>query len=1014
MNATDIQHAETSGVSIWHYLATTAIPTLLLITILYFLVAKLNGDIYHRANEIQGVGYVNALHDNVMRIQKIRGLLQIELHGKDGVEDQIAELGAETDSLFGLLLQNPLTRQFQTRNDLDSLYKEFQGLAAGTRPTVALESFNRYTGLIERLHQLAHQVADRSSQIAELDTHYMMEFMVRHVPTYTESLGRVRAIGSGLLAGERPDEAERLLLAARLGAIRHALEQVRNSTRFIMESSPALEGTLRPLLTDLEQPAEEFIRDTEALLGGHAIHISPLEYFNKGTLAINKSLFVYSRIGEQLRINVDERATELRNLRAYTLAGTAITLALMFYFMSSYYRKNRLAFKKLSQRTMELRHEIAERQQAEERIRALSRQNELILEAAGEGIFGIDTEGRCTFINPTAADMFGWQPDKLVGLPMHETVHHTRPDGSVYPVEECSIYSAFRTGEVVHVEEDLFWRKDGASFLVEHTSTPMMEGSEVTGAVAVFHDITGRRRTEIALRKSERDIRAILDNMQDIFYRTDRENRLVMVSPSITTHLGYTAEETLGRDAADFYADPTQRQETMDKLERNGGAISGHEVAARHKDGSLVWLSVNSHLYRDDRGDIAGIEGVAHNINARKQAEQGLHHAKEEADTANRAKSEFLSSMSHELRTPMNAILGFTQLLLHPGKNRLNESQQEYAQQILKGGQHLLELINEVLDLAKIESGKITLSIENVSPHQLFEECYALIKAMSEKRGITIHHQCSTASLPTLHADYTRLKQVLLNLLSNAVKYNRENGKITIDCRDTGGDMLRICITDTGQGIPREKQDEIFQPFSRLGAEATEIEGTGIGLTITKRLVELMDGEIGFESSVGEGSTFWVDLPISTTNGTAVDGSDDTLLRHFTSQNAGRPSSHRLLYIEDNPANLWLMEEIIGQLPNFTMLSAHNAELGLEIAEAQRPDVIIMDINLPGIDGFEALKRLRHNELTREIPVIALSARAMPRDIEAGKSAGFRDYLTKPINIKEFLATVQEVIGVTV
>ena len=386
----------------------------------------------------------------------------------------------------------------------------------------------------------------------------------------------------------------------------------------------------------------------------------------------------------------------------------------------------------------------------------------------------------------------------------------------------------------------------------------------------------------------------------------------------------------------------------------------------------------------------------------------GLRIAKQQADAANRAKSEFLSRMSHELRTPMNAILGFAQLLHDNPREPLRPPQKEHVQQILKGGRHLLNLINEVLDLAGIEGGVVALAIEDVAPREILAECLDLARPQANRHGVALVDGAAGRELPAVRADATRLRQVVLNLLSNAIKYNRDGGRVTLGCKTTAGGMLRVSIADTGPGIPPQKQDQLFQPFRRLGAESTDIEGTGIGLTITKRLIELMDGRIGFETEVGRGSTFWIDLPLAADK-PAGEGAVTADQYSPTGGSKKAPArGHTMLYVEDDPANRKLMAEIIGRVPNLTMVSAGSAETGLELARERPPDVIVMDISLPGASGFEALKRLREMEQTRHVPVIALTANAMPGDVARGARAGFHRYLTKPVQVEEILAAIED------
>ena len=401
-----------------------------------------------------------------------------------------------------------------------------------------------------------------------------------------------------------------------------------------------------------------------------------------------------------------------------------------------------------------------------------------------------------------------------------------------------------------------------------------------------------------------------------------------------------------------------------------------------------------------EQGQMVGFILMFTDMSEAKKVEKALIEAKETAEKASQAKSQFLSSMSHELRTPMNAILGYGELL----KEELSitaedgveqdavEDMQQYVGNILQAGWHLLELINEVLDLTKIESGQFDLSIEKTDLVELIKECELSVQAAADKRHITIHNKTRSLAPHYALADQNRLKQVLLNLLTNAIKYNQEAGDITLTLRPIGEVWMRLEVVDTGIGLTEEQQSKIFDPFTRLSG-LNLIEGTGIGLTITKQLLELMDGHIGVESEPDKGSTFWLELPTGKTEETTL----DTLKGD---------AKHILLYIEDSRTNVSLVSQVLKARPEIALVSAHTGEMGLELARMHHPDVILLDIHLPGMDGFEVLKNLRKEEATCHIPVLALSADDKSRDTEQGKEAGFYGYIIKPIDIKKFLKTV--------
>ncbi len=462
-------------------------------------------------------------------------------------------------------------------------------------------------------------------------------------------------------------------------------------------------------------------------------------------------------------------------------------------------------------------------------------------------------------------------------------------------------------------------------------------------------------------------------------------------------------EDLYGKSFPPDSAPESTRKIIIEHMHR---AAKGETTIAEYHfvvEGKAMWFRTSFSPFFDSDGDLMYVRGDSMDITSMKIAEKNILAAKEEAEKASAAKSEFMSRMSHELRTPMNAILGFGQLLEIDTIEPLTPSQGNHLSEILKGGNHLLELINELLDLSRIESNKLNLSIENVYIQDVIEETLKLISPLAEKNNISIENK-SYRNIYVL-ADRTKLKQVILNLLSNAVKYNSDNGSVVLESHVTYDGKVRISVKDTGAGLSLQQQKSIFEPFNRLGVDQTTIEGTGIGLTITKRLMEHMDGSIEIESKEGQGSTFILQFP----EGKAVDlkSSPDELVT-TPKELESNGGSYTLLYVEDNPANLSLVQMILEQRDDISLLTAPQAQIGIDLARTHIPDLILMDINLPGMDGIEAFRRLSAIEETKNIPVIAVSANAMESDVKNALNAGFKAYIKKPFDLKLFMQEIDK------
>jgi PAS domain S-box-containing protein len=584
---------------------------------------------------------------------------------------------------------------------------------------------------------------------------------------------------------------------------------------------------------------------------------------------------------------------------------------------------------------------------------------------------------------------------------------------TITPGFEALVFKASRGIEDIY--ELTYIRKDGSRFPAVVSVTALRDDlGGIIGYLLIGTDNTARKQVEAEqkqldqrLRDQQFYTRSLIESNIDALMTTDPAGIITDVNKQMEALTGCTRDELIGAPFKNYFTDP-ERAEAGIKRVLGGGKVTDYELTARARDGRETEVSYNATTFHDRDRKLQGVFAAARDVTERKRFERRqqednveLERAKAAAEKANLAKSDFLSNMSHELRSPLNAILGFAQLMSSDTPPP-TASQMASIEPILHAGWYLLELINEILDLAQIESGKLALSLEPTSLEEIMLECRAMIEPQGQRRGIGMRFP--HFDVPCfVNADRTRLKQVIINLLSNAIKYNQANGTVAVECAPSVPGRVRISVRDTGEGLAPELLTQLFQSFNRLGRETTAEQGTGIGLVTSKRLVELMGGLIGVESTVGAGSVFWFDLNVAEAPSLALDRAAYPATPALAKNGA---PLRTLLYVEDNPANMKLVEQLIARRPGMRLLSAGDGDLGIRLARAHHPDVILMDINLPGISGIDALKILRDDPATAKIPVVALSANAMPRDIDKGLLAGFFRYITKPIKVNEFMDTL--------
>jgi len=663
------------------------------------------------------------------------------------------------------------------------------------------------------------------------------------------------------------------------------------------------------------------------------------------------------------------------------------------------------------------------RKQAEEALLKAGALQSAIFNSANFSSIATDAKGVIQIFNVGAERMLGYtaaevmnqitpadisDAQELIARAKSLSVELGTP---ITPGFEALVFKASRGIEDIY--ELTYIRKDGSRFPAVVSVTALRDAQNaIIGYLLIGTDNTARKQVEAEqkqlgqrLRDHQFYTRSLFESNIDALMTTDPAGIITDVNKQMEALTGCTRDELIGAPFKSYFTDP-EKAETSIKLVLSEKKVTNYELTARARDGKETVVSYNATTFYDRDRKLQGVFAAARDVTERRRLDKVLQEknvelesARSVAEKANFAKSDFLSSMSHELRSPLNAILGFGQLM-ESDSPPPTPAQKESIAQILQAGWHLLKLIDEILDLAKVESRQVPLSREPVSLAEVVLECQGMIEPQAQQRGIRVTFPQFDIPYFVL-ADRTRVKQVLLNLLSNAIKYNIKQGTVEVDCTESTPGRIRLSIRDTGAGLYPEQVARLFQAFNRLGQEAGGEEGTGIGLVVAKRLVELMGGVIGVESTVGAGSVFWFELISVAEPHLSLEGGDAAALVQPHMPRGAR--LHTLLYVEDNPANLKLVEQIIARHPAIRLLTAVNGNSGIEIARLSQPDVILMDINLPDINGFEALKILRSDPATAHIPMLAISANAMPLDIERGLKAGFFRYITKPIKVNEFI-----------
>jgi len=641
-----------------------------------------------------------------------------------------------------------------------------------------------------------------------------------------------------------------------------------------------------------------------------------------------------------------------------------------------------------------------EREEAERALRESEGRLRLLLDSAAEAIFGIDLEGRCTFCNPSCLRMLGYRhADELIGKNIHDMIHYRHADGSPFPVEQCRIFQTFRAGVEAHEEEELFWRADGTSFLVEYWSHPQFREDKVVGAVVTFVDITQRVEVHEKLLKLSKAV----ENSPASVVITDLNGTIEYVNPKFTEVTGYTAAEAIGQNPRILKSGAFSRK-VYERLWQTilSGEVWEGEFHNRKKNGESYFEAATISPIRDEKGKVAYFVAVKEDVTERKRTEQELKKSKAAAEAANHAKGEFLANMSHEIRTPMNAIIDFSHLCLQSG---LPPVQRDYLEKVYRSANSLLGIINDILDFSKLEAGKM--EVEKI-PFQLdtvLRSVADIVGIRAAEKGLALRFDSDPGIPRTLVGDPLRLGQVLNNLAGNAVKFT-EAGEIEIrvgiESRDAGHFVLGFVVRDTGIGLTAEQIGRLFQSFSQADASTTrKYGGTGLGLAISRSFVELMGGTMWVESTPGKGSVFAFNLPFTSPHAelAAAAGTAEAAPSHASL------SGLRVLLAEDNEFNQQLATALLTRA-GVEVTSAHDGIEAVQAVRQQAFDAVLMDVQMPNMDGLEATHAIRKEAVFAGLPIIAMTANVMAGDRERCLAAGMNDYLAKPIRHDVLYATL--------
>jgi two-component system CheB/CheR fusion protein len=650
--------------------------------------------------------------------------------------------------------------------------------------------------------------------------------------------------------------------------------------------------------------------------------------------------------------------------------------------------------------------DITESKIAQEQLQRALEFDQTVMTSMGEGLYTVDSVGLITFMNPAAQRMFGWTLDEVIGRNVHSVIHHTRPDGSPFPAEECESLRVLRDGQRVSEYQDFFIRKNGTFFDVVYSTSPLKSEGKITGLVVVFRDITERKRAEEEIRFQAH----LLNAVEQAVIATDLDGTVIFWNSFAESLYGWTAAEALGANVLDLIPSPAMRErgaEILDSLRAGQGWDGEFEV--RRRDGTSFPALVNDSPILNDRGELIGIVGVSSDNTLRRKSEEEREklllrerEARAEAEAANRLKDEFLATLSHELRNPLNVVIGYSEILRRSDETQKHSFVIKAAEAIRRNALAQAQLVSDLLDLSRLQMGKLSLDRKPVSLSTVIKEAVETVSAEVRAKAISLSLDLDTEIL-VVEGDSVRLGQIAWNLLNNAVKFTPAKGeiKITLGRQD---DEARLTVEDSGQGIPLEFLPHVFEIFRQADASTSRRQGgMGIGLALVKQLAELHDGRVHADSGgIDQGARFTVWIPLYK--------SGPNELQSETISASGALNSKFILVVDDSSESTEMLGKLLEIEGAFVDLARSGAE-ALSIAGQKRFDLIISDISMPEMDGYQLLSELRKLPDMDNVPAVALTGYGRAADVERAHEEGFAEHLTKPIDIDQLLIIVRRLTG---